>query len=95
MPVSAKVRVWRLRARSFGVDGALCLALICLLTIFDPTKFAKNLISPLVLVFVFLWLFGLYCTHRYWKDFCEDEIRCGGSKKTAREKWHLLHPPPD
>ncbi|WP_145963773.1 hypothetical protein [Bradyrhizobium algeriense] len=95
MPVADEVRVWRLRARGFAIGGALCLALICLLKIVDPTEFAKNLIGPLVLVFVFLWLSGLYCTHRYWKDFSEDEIRRGGSKKTAREKWHLLHPPPD
>jgi len=53
-----------------------------------------SLIGPLVLLFVMLWLSGLYCTRRYWKDFREDEIRRGGSAETASEKWHELHPPP-
>jgi hypothetical protein len=95
MTVSEKVRVWRLRARGFAVAGALCLALIFLLKILDPTEFVKSLIGFLVLVLVFLWLYGLYCTYRYWKDFREDEIRRGGSTETAREKWHKLHPPSD
>ncbi|MBB4261876.1 MULTISPECIES: hypothetical protein [unclassified Bradyrhizobium] len=93
MTVSEEVRVWRLRARVFAVSGALCLALIFLLKILDPTEFAKGLIGPLVLVLVFLWLYGLFCTYRYWKDFREDEVRRGGSAETAREKWHKLHPP--
>lgn len=94
MTVSEEVRVWRLRARGFAVAGVLCLALIFLLKILDPTEFVKSSIGPLVLVLVFLWLYGLYCTYRYWKDFREDEIRRGGSAETAREKWHNLHPPP-
>lgn len=94
MAGSDDVRVWRLRAQGFAVCGVLCLALIFLLKMFDPITLANSLIGPLVLVFVFLWLSGLYCTHRYWKDFREDEVRRGGSAKTAQEKWHKLHPPP-
>lgn len=93
MTVSEEIRAWRLRARGFAVAGAVCLALIFLLKILDPTEFAKSFIRPLVLVLVFLWLYGLYCTYRYWKDFREDEIRRGGSAETARAKWHKLHPP--
>jgi hypothetical protein len=95
MSVLAKVGVWRLRAQAFAVGGALCVGLTFLLKIFGPTEFAGNLIGLLVVLFVVFWLSGLYCTHRYWKDFSEDEIRRGGSTKTAREKWHLLHPPLD
>ena len=95
MSVLDNVRVWRLRARAFAVGGALCLGLICLLKIFGPTEFAGTAIGLLVVLFVFFWLSGLYCTHRYGKDFSEDEIRRGGSTKNAREKWRLLHPPPD
>lgn len=95
MTVSEEIRVWRLRARGFAVAGAVCLALIFLLKVLDPTEFAKSFIRPLVLVLVFLWLYGLYCTYRYWKVFREDEIRRGGSAETARAKWHELHPPPD
>ncbi|WP_339027095.1 hypothetical protein WI604_20000 [Bradyrhizobium symbiodeficiens] len=94
MTFSEEVRDWRLRARGFAVAGALCLALIFLLKILDPSEFAKGLIGPLVLVFVFLWLYGLFCTYRYWKDFRKDEMRRGGSAETAREEWHKLHPPP-
>jgi hypothetical protein len=93
MPVSDEVRVWRLRARGFAVGGVLCLALIFLLKIFDPAGLANSLIGPLVLVFALLWMSGLYCTHRYWKDFRDNEIRRGGSAEAAREKWHKLHPP--
>ena len=95
MSVLRKVRVWRLRARAFAVGGALCLALICLLKILGPLEFAGNLIGLLVLLFVLFCLCGLYCTHRYWKDFRDDEIGRGGSTNTAHDKWHLLHPPPD
>ena len=95
MSVSDEVRVWRLRTRGFAVAGAFCLALICLLKIFGSTEFTDYLIGALVLSFVVLWLSGLYCTHRYWKDFREDEMRRGGSAAIAREKWDKLHPPPD
>ena len=54
MTVSEEVRVWRLRARGFAVAGALCLALIFLLKILDPTEFVNSSIGPLVLVFVLL-----------------------------------------
>jgi len=94
MTVSEEVRVWRFRVRGFAVAGVVCLALIFLLKIFDPTEFVKGFIRPLVLLLVFLWLCGLYCTYRYWKDFREDEVRRGGSEETARAKWHKLHPPP-
>lgn len=94
MTVSEEVRVWRFRVRGFAVAGAVCLVLIFLLKILDPTEFVKSFIRPLVLLVVFLWLCGLYCTYRYWKDFREDEIRRGGSEETARAKWHKLHPPP-
>ncbi|WP_156950847.1 hypothetical protein [Bradyrhizobium arachidis] len=94
MTVSEEVRVWQFRVRGFAVAGAVCLALIFLLKILDPTEFVKSIIRPLVLLLVFLWLCGLYCTYRYWKDFREDEIRRGGSAETARAKWHTLHPPP-
>lgn len=94
MSGSDKVRVWRLRTRGFAVVGALCFALIWLLKILGSTEFTDSLIGPLVLLFVILWLSGLYCTHRYWKDFREDEIQRGGSAETASEKWHELHPPP-
>jgi energy-coupling factor transporter transmembrane protein EcfT len=89
MNVSEEVRV-----RGFAVAGIVCLALIFLLRSLDPTEFVKRIIPPLVLLFVFLWLFGLYCTHRYWKDFRQDEVRRGGSEETARAKWHKLHQPP-
>lgn len=92
MTVSEEVRVWRLRVRGFTVAGVVCLALIFLLKIFDPTEFAKSVIL-LVLLFVFLWLCGTYCTRRYWKHFREDEVRRGGSEETARAKWRTLHPP--
>jgi hypothetical protein len=65
MTVSEEVRVWRFRVRGFAVAGAVCLALIFLLKILDPTEFVKSIILPLVLLFVFLWLCGLYCTYRY------------------------------
>lgn len=94
MTVSEEVRVWRSRVRGFAVAGAVCLALIFLLKILDPTEFVKSFILPLVLLLVFLWLCGLYCTYRYWKDFREDEVRGGGSAEAARAKWHKLHPPP-
>lgn len=94
MTVSDEVRVWRFRVRGFAVAGVVCLALIFLLKIFDVTEFAKSVILPLVLLLVFLWLCGLYCTWRYWKSFREDEVRRGGSEETARVKWHRLHPPP-
>ncbi|MCP3397894.1 hypothetical protein [Bradyrhizobium sp. CCGB20] len=93
MTVSEEVRVWRFRVRGFAVAGVVCLALIFLLKIFDPTEFVKSFIRPLVLLLIFLWLCGLYCTYRYWKDFREDEVRRGGSEQTARAKWHKLHPP--
>lgn len=93
MTVSDEVRVWRFRVRGFAVAGVVCLALIFLLKIFNPTEVVKSLIRPLVLLLVFLWLCGLYCTYRYWKDFREDEVRRGGSEETARAKWHKLHPP--
>jgi type VI protein secretion system component VasK len=93
MTVSDEVRVWRFRVRGFAVAGVVCLALIVLMEIFDTTEFEKSIIRLLVLLFLFLWLCGLYCTHRYWKDFREDEIRRGGSTETARAKWDELHPP--
>lgn len=95
MTVSEELRVWRFRVRGFAAAGAVCLALIFLLKILDPTEFVKSFIRPLVLLLIFLWLCGLYCTYRYWKGFREDEIRRGGSEETARAKWHKLHPPPD
>jgi hypothetical protein len=94
MAVPNKFRVWRLRAQVFAVGGALCLALICLLKVFGPGESAGGLIG-LLLLFVLFWVGGLYCTHRYWKDFKDDEIGRGGSTKTAHDKWHLMHPPPN
>lgn len=73
--------------------GVPCLALILLLKILAPTEFVTSAIGPLVLVLVLLWLYGLYCIYRTWKDSREDEIRRGGSAETARKKWHELHPP--
>lgn len=93
MTISDEVRVWRFRVRGFAVAGVVCLALIFFLKVFDPTEFAKSVILPLVLLFVFLLLCGTYCTHRYWKHFREDEVRRGGSEETARAKWHRMHPP--
>ena len=94
MTVSGGVRVWRFRVRGFAATGAVCLALIFLLKILDPTEFAKSVILPLVLLFVFLWLCGLYCTYRYWRELRADEMRRGGSAEAARVNWHELHPPP-
>lgn len=64
MTVSEEVRVWWLRVRGFTIAGVVCLALIFLLKIFDPTEVAKSDIL-LVLLFVFLWLCGTYSTRRY------------------------------
>lgn len=44
MTVSEEVRVWRFRVRGFAVAGAVCLALIFLLKILDPTEFVKSFI---------------------------------------------------
>ena len=94
MTVSEEVRVWRLRVRGFTVAGAVCLALVFLLKSLDSTELDKSFIGPLILLFVFLWPCGLYCTFRYWREFRENEIRRGASEETARAKWHELHPPP-
>ncbi|WKA26881.1 hypothetical protein [Bradyrhizobium roseum] len=88
-----KVRVWRSRAQAFTVAFALGVALVSLLKIFGPTELAGTLIIPLAMLFVVFWLSGLYSNHRYWKEFCKDEIQRGGSKQTAREKWRVLYPP--
>lgn len=93
MSVSKKVRVWRSRARNLAVGLALCLSMVFLLKMLDPTGFAKHWLGPLLLFLVFTFLFGLYCTRRYWKEFRDDEIRRGGSVRTALEKWRSLHPP--
>jgi hypothetical protein len=87
------VGVWRSRAQAFAVAVAVCCVLAGLLKIFGPAEIARSLIILLVVMFVLFLLSGLYCTHRQWKAFCEDEIRRGGSTQTAREKWQLLHPP--
>jgi Na+/melibiose symporter-like transporter len=85
--------VWRSRAQAFAVAGVLCFVCVGLLKSFGSAEVAGNLIFLLVVLSVLFWLAGLYCTHRYWKEFCDDEIRRGGSTQTAREKWRLLHPP--
>ena len=93
MAASNHARYWT-RAKTFAVAGLLCLALIVLLKEVGPGLSAGGAIR-LSLLAVLCWLCGVYCTHRCWQAFKDDEIARGGSASTAREKWRLLHPPAD
>jgi hypothetical protein len=84
------VQNWQVRARNFAIAGVACAALVFLLKAVDA---AAGVLAVLLVLFVLLFVAGLYCGYRHWWAFRGYEIAGGGSAKTAQEKWHRIYPP--
>jgi len=84
------VQYWRVGARNFAIAGVACAALAVVLKAADA---AIGVVAGLVVLFVLLFVAGLYCGYRHWRAVRDYEIAGGGSAKTAQQKWHKMYPP--
>jgi hypothetical protein len=56
---------------------------------------ATGYLIVVVLLFILVFLAGLYCVQQHWRAFRDNAIASGEAAKTAQHEWRRIYPSVD